>query len=99
VAGVRQQVEEIIGQGQHAPGGHIPFTPRAKKRRTIQSELEDAVSERILFNDLRPGQIALVDCEGDPDDPDHARLVFTGTAGQESGSRNGYSSVMCSPAP
>jgi ATP-dependent Clp protease ATP-binding subunit ClpA len=30
---VRQQVEEIIGQGQQAPGGHIPFTPpRAKKR-------------------------------------------------------------------
>jgi ATP-dependent Clp protease ATP-binding subunit ClpC len=28
---VRQQVEEIIGQGQQAPNGHIPFTPRAKK--------------------------------------------------------------------
>lgn len=28
---VRQQVEEIIGQGQQAPSGHIPFTPRAKK--------------------------------------------------------------------
>lgn len=24
---VRQQVEEIIGQGQQAPSGHIPFTP------------------------------------------------------------------------
>jgi hypothetical protein len=28
---VRQQVEQIIGQGQQAPSGHIPFTPRAKK--------------------------------------------------------------------
>ena len=28
---VRQQVEEIIGQGQQAPSGHMPFTPRAKK--------------------------------------------------------------------
>jgi ATP-dependent Clp protease ATP-binding subunit ClpC len=28
---VRQQVEEIIGQGQQAPAGHVPFTPRAKK--------------------------------------------------------------------
>ena len=28
---VRQQVEEIIGQGQQALGGHFPFTPRAKK--------------------------------------------------------------------
>src|SRR6266853_1094530 len=28
---VRRQVEVIIGQGQQAPSGHIPFTPRAKK--------------------------------------------------------------------
>ena len=28
---VRQQVEKIIGRGQQAPSGHIPFTPRAKK--------------------------------------------------------------------
>jgi ATP-dependent Clp protease ATP-binding subunit ClpC len=27
----REQVEEIIGPGQQAPHGHIPFTPRAKK--------------------------------------------------------------------
>ena len=29
---VRQQVEEIIGRGQEAPIGHIPFTPRAFRR-------------------------------------------------------------------
>ena len=28
---VRQQVEEIIGHGQQAPSGDIPFTPRAEK--------------------------------------------------------------------
>ena len=28
---VRQQVEEIIGQGEQAPPEHMPFTPRAKK--------------------------------------------------------------------
>ena len=28
---VRAQVEEIIGRGDQAPSGHIPFTPRAKK--------------------------------------------------------------------
>ena len=28
---VRHQVEEIIGQGEQAPSGHIPFTPQAKK--------------------------------------------------------------------
>ena len=36
-------------------------------RRTIQREIEDTLSERILFNELRPGQIVVVDCEGDPD--------------------------------
>ncbi len=28
---VRQQVEQMIGRGEQAPSGHIPFTPRAKK--------------------------------------------------------------------
>jgi ATP-dependent Clp protease ATP-binding subunit ClpA len=28
---VRQQVEAIVGSGQQAPSGHIPFTPRGKK--------------------------------------------------------------------
>ena len=28
---VRQQVKEIIGRGQQAPSGHIPFTPRANE--------------------------------------------------------------------
>lgn len=28
---VREQVVEIIGEGQDQPSGHIPFTPRAKK--------------------------------------------------------------------
>ena len=31
LAAVRQQVEEIIGQGEQAPPEHMPFTPRAKK--------------------------------------------------------------------
>ncbi len=31
LAAVRQQVEAIIGPGQQAPSGHIPFTPQAKK--------------------------------------------------------------------
>jgi ATP-dependent Clp protease ATP-binding subunit ClpC len=31
LAGVRSQVEEIVGRGEQASSGHIPFTPRAKK--------------------------------------------------------------------
>src|SRR5205809_7873368 len=29
--GVREHVQEIIGQGQQAPSARMPFTPRAKK--------------------------------------------------------------------
>jgi len=47
-------------------------------RRTIQREVEDSLSERILFNELRPGQIIVVDCEGDPADFEHSKLVFRG---------------------
>ena len=38
---VRSQVEEIIGQGQQAPSGHIPFTPRAKK--VLELSLREAL--------------------------------------------------------
>jgi ATP-dependent Clp protease ATP-binding subunit ClpC len=33
---VRQEVEEIIGQGQQPPSGHIPFTKRPKRRWSCQ---------------------------------------------------------------
>src|SRR5213594_3787389 len=39
--GVRGQVREIIGQGQQAPSGHIPFTPRAKK--VLELSLREAL--------------------------------------------------------
>ena len=38
---VRAQVEEIIGQGQQVPTGHIPFTPRAKK--VLEQSLREAL--------------------------------------------------------
>jgi ATP-dependent Clp protease ATP-binding subunit ClpC len=28
---VRERVEQVIGRGEQAPSGHIPFTPRAKE--------------------------------------------------------------------
>jgi ATP-dependent Clp protease ATP-binding subunit ClpC len=59
---VRQQVEEIIGQGQSAPTGHIPFTPRAKK--VLEMSLREALelghnyigTEHILLGILREGE-------------------------------------------
>ena len=58
---VRQQVEEIIGQGQQAPSGHIPFTPRAKK--VLELSLREAIqlghsyigTEHILLGLIREG--------------------------------------------
>jgi ATP-dependent Clp protease ATP-binding subunit ClpC len=47
-------------------------------RRTIQREIEDALSERILFNEIHPGQIVFVDADGDPDDVENTKLVFRG---------------------
>ncbi|CAN5918809.1 ATP-dependent Clp protease ATP-binding subunit [soil metagenome] len=60
--GVRDQVEEIIGQGQTAPAGHIPFTPRAKK--VLELSLREALqlghnyigTEHILLGLIREGE-------------------------------------------
>ena len=59
---VRDQVQEIIGQGQTAPTGHIPFTPRAKK--VLELSLREALqlghnyigTEHILLGLIREGE-------------------------------------------
>jgi ATP-dependent Clp protease ATP-binding subunit ClpC len=61
-----------------AKKGWDPVMGARPLRRTIQREIEDALSERILFNELKPGQIIVVDCEGDPADIENTRLVFRG---------------------
>ena len=43
-------------------------------RRTIQREIEDSLSEKILFGELRPGQIVIVDTEGSGET---AKFTFT----------------------
>jgi len=62
-----------------AKKGWDPVMGARPLRRTIQREIEDSLSERILFNELRPGQIVVADCEGEPTDPEHAKLVFRGS--------------------
>ncbi|NUR69800.1 MAG: hypothetical protein HOU81_03190, partial [Hamadaea sp.] len=42
-------------------------------------EIEDSLSERILFNELKSGQKVVVDCEGDPTDIENSKLVFRGS--------------------
>src|SRR6266542_131244 len=59
---VRSEVEEIIGQGEAAPTGHIPFTPRAKK--VLEFALREALqlghhyigTEHILLGLIREGE-------------------------------------------
>ncbi|MDN5920231.1 MAG: AAA family ATPase, partial [Pseudonocardia sp.] len=59
---VRKQVKEIIGQGRQPPGGHIPFTPRA--RNVLELALREALglghdhvgTEHILLGLIREGE-------------------------------------------
>ncbi|GAA0378478.1 MULTISPECIES: ATP-dependent Clp protease ATP-binding subunit [Micromonospora] len=62
-----------------AAKGFDPVLGARPLRRTIQRDIEDNLSERILFNELTPGQIVVVDCEGDPNDIDKSKLVFQGS--------------------
>ena len=61
-----------------AKKGFDPVMGARPLRRTIQREIEDNLSERILFNELKPGQIVVVDCEGDPENIEKSKLVFRG---------------------
>ena len=61
-----------------AKKGWDPVMGARPLRRTIQREIEDSLSERILFNELGPGQIVVVDCEGDPAKFEESKLVFRG---------------------
>nr|BFE67355.1 hypothetical protein GCM10020092_006560 [Actinoplanes digitatis] len=61
-----------------AKKGFDPVLGARPLRRTIQRDLEDTLSEQILFNELRPGQIVVVDCEGDPQNIEQSKLTFTG---------------------
>jgi ATP-dependent Clp protease ATP-binding subunit ClpC len=44
-------------------------------RRTIQREIEDQLSEKILFGEISGGQIVVVDVEGVEDIPEGSRTA------------------------
>jgi len=60
--GVRSQVEEILGQGEQAPSGHIPFTLRAKQvlelslRESMQLDHDYIGAEHILLGLISEGE-------------------------------------------
>ncbi len=61
LAGAREEVKAIVGTGEKAPSGHIPFTPRAKK--TLELALREAQqlrhnyigTEHIVLGLIREG--------------------------------------------
>jgi len=80
---VRQRVEVIIGQGQQAPSGHIPFTPRAKKVLELADREARALghnyidTEHILLGLIREAEAQA----GAPDGPGAAAQILTEHAG------------------
>src|SRR5215207_3647274 len=107
---VRAQVEEIIGQGQQAPSGHIPFTPRAKK--VLELSLREALqlghsyigTEHILLGLIREGEgVAAQVLQKLGADLNRVRQqviqLLSGFQGKESASSGSSSSSSSSDAP
>src|SRR5262247_1080969 len=110
IEGVRQQVEEIIGQGQQAPTGQIPFTPRAKK--VLELSLREALqlghsyigTEHILLGLIREGEgVAAQVLQKLGADLNRVRQqviqLLSGFQGKESASSGASSSSSSSDAP
>jgi ATP-dependent Clp protease ATP-binding subunit ClpC len=64
-----------------AERGYDPVLGARPLRRTIQRSIEDMLSEKILFGELRPGQIVIVDVEGEGEE---AQFAFKGVPKPES---------------
>src|SRR5205807_6050721 len=60
-----------------AERGYDPVLGARPLRRTIQREIEDNLSEKILFGELKAGQIVTVDVEGTGPE---AQFTFKGVA-------------------
>jgi ATP-dependent Clp protease ATP-binding subunit ClpC len=58
-----------------AERGYDPVLGARPLRRTMQREIEDALSEKMLYGDLKPGEIIIVDVEGEGE---HASFTFRG---------------------
>ena len=100
---VREQVQEIIGQGQQAPSGHIPFTPRAKK--VLELSLREALqlghnyigTEHILLGLVRENEgVAariLLDFDADSEKIRNEVIrMLSGPGGRRSGGSSGSGS-------
>ena len=78
------------GEGRLAARGYDPVLGAPPLRRTIQRDIEDALSEKILFGGSLPGEIVVVDAEGTGE---NAVFTFSGAA------KKAFPTLSRSPSP
>ena len=82
-----------------AKKGYDPVLGARPLRRTIQREIEDVLSEKILFGEVRPGQIVLVGTEGEGERGDlHLRRRAEGGAARRAPGRGDRGHAGVAPA-
>ena len=65
-----------LREGAARDQGLRPVLGARPLRRTIQRDIEDVLSEKILYGELKPGCIVLVDTDGAEKDP---QFTFLGS--------------------
>jgi ATP-dependent Clp protease ATP-binding subunit ClpC len=61
--------------------GYDPQLGARPLRRAIQRQVEDPLSEMLLFKQFHAGEIIVVDVEDDPDKPGEQRIKFSSVEG------------------
>jgi ATP-dependent Clp protease ATP-binding subunit ClpC len=63
----RDMAIELTGHAKSflAERGYDPVLGARPLRRTIQRDIEDPLSEKILFSEIKPGEIVVVDVAGE----------------------------------
>ncbi len=64
-----------------AEKGYDPTLGARPLRRAIQRLVEDVLSEKILYKQFSAGEIIVVDCEDNPEEPGTKHLVFRAVEG------------------
>ena len=83
-----------------AKQGYDPVMGARPLRRTIQREIEDKLSEKILFGELQSGHIVVVDTEGEGDEAKfRRRSAPVGTDGAEKNEAFTFVGTPHTPAP
>ena len=75
-----------------AKRGFDPVLGARPLRRTIQREIEDALSEKILFDEVGPGQVVTVDVENWDGEGAGEDAVFTFVGAPQAGRTDGAGS-------